>query len=62
MFNPTVFSFGVFADKDGVDIVIGGFVAGDRHAGTDVGKKVECTAKSEIERDVAFSYRGLLRR
>ena len=60
MFDPTVFSFCVFADKDGVDVIIGGFVAGDRDAGTDVGKEVECTAKSEVERNMAFSYRGLL--
>ena len=60
VFDPTVFSFSVFADKDGVDIVVGGLVAGDRHAGTDVGKKAECTAKSEVERDMAFPYWGLL--
>ena len=59
MLDPTVFPFGVLADKDGVDIVIRGFVAGDRHAGADVGKEIECTAKSKIERDMAFSYRGL---
>lgn len=60
MFDPTVFSFGVFTDKDGVDIVIGGFVAGDRNAGTNISKEIECAAKSEVERDMAFSYRGLL--
>ena len=60
MFDPTVFSFGVFADKDGVNIVIRGFVAGDRHAGTDVGEEIERTAKGEVERNMAFSYRGLL--
>lgn len=60
MFDPTVFTLGVFADKDGVDVVIGGFVASDRHAGTDVGKEVECTAKSKVERNMAFSYRRLL--
>ena len=60
MFDPTVLSFGVFADKDGVDIVIGGFVAGDRDAGTDVGKEIKGTTKSEIERDMSFSYWRLL--
>ena len=59
MLDPTVFSFGVFADKDGVDIVIGGFVAGDRNARTDIRKEIECTAESKIERDMAFPYRGL---
>lgn len=60
MFDPTIFSFGILTDKDGVDVVIGGFIAGDRYAGTDVGKKVECTAKCEVEGDMAFSYRSLL--
>lgn len=60
MFDPTIFSLGIFTDKDGVDVVIGGFVAGDRYAGTDVGKEVECTAKGEVEGDMAFSYRSLL--
>ena len=59
MLDPTVFSFGVFADKDGVDIVIGGFVASDRNAGTDICEEVECTAESKIERDMAFAYRSL---
>ena len=61
MFNSAVFSFGILPDQNGVDVVIGSFVAGDRNAGTYVGKKIECTAKSEIERDVAFSDRSLVR-
>ena len=60
VFDPTIFSFGIFTDKDGVDVVIGGFVAGDRYAGTDVGKEVERTAKGEVEGDMAFSYWSLL--
>ena len=60
MFDPTVFSFSIFADKDGVNIVIRGFVASDGHAGTDVGEEIECTAKSEVERDMTLSNRGLL--
>ena len=60
MFNSTVFSFGVLPDQNSVDVVIGSLVAGDRNTGTDVSKKVECTAKSEIERDMAFSDRSLV--
>lgn len=60
MLNPTIFSFGIFTNKDRVDVIIWGFVAGDGYAGTDVGKEVESTAKGEVERDMAFSYRSLL--
>lgn len=60
MFDSTVFSFGIFTDKDGVDIVIRGFVTGDRNTGTDISKEIERAAKSEVERHMAFSYRGLL--
>jgi len=53
-----VFSFGVLTDEDGVDIVVGGLVAGNRFAGTQVGEKVECAAECQVERDVALANRG----
>ena len=54
-----VFALGVFADEDRVNIVVGGFVAGDGLAGADVGEKVEGAAKGEVERDMAFTDWGL---
>lgn len=53
--DARVFTFGVFTDQDGVDVVVGGLEACDGAAGTDVGKEVEGAAESEVERDVAFS-------
>ena len=55
VFDARVFAFGVFADEDCVDVVVGGFVAGDGFAGTDVCEEVECAAEGEIEGDVAFA-------
>ena len=56
-----VLAFGVFPDKHGVDVVVGGFVAGDGFAGADVGEEVECAAEGEIQGDVAFADRCLCR-
>ena len=58
MFDAGVFAFGVFADEDGVDVVVGGFVAVDALAGPHVGEEVESAAEGEVERDVAFADRG----
>lgn len=43
MLDSRVLSFGVLADQDGVDVVVGCFVAGYRFAGADVGEEVECS-------------------
>lgn len=53
--NARVFSLGVLADQDGVDIVVGRLVAGDGAAGTDVGEEVEGAAEGEVERDVTLA-------
>jgi len=58
--DAAIFTFGVLTDEDGVDVVVGGFIAGDGFAGPDVGEEVECSAEGEIEGDVAFAYRSLL--
>ena len=57
--DARVFPLGVLADEHRVDVVVGGFVAGDGFAGTDVGEEVECAAKGEIQGDVAFADGGL---
>lgn len=54
--DAAVFAFGVFADEDGVDIVVGGFVAGDGLAWAHVGEEIECAAEGKIKGDVAFAY------
>ncbi len=58
--NARVLAFGVLADQGDVDVVVGGFVAGDGFAGAHVGEEVECSAEGEIEGDVTFAYRGLV--
>ena len=57
--NTRVLALGVLTDQDGVDIVVGGLEAGNRSAGTEVGEKVECSAESKVERDVALANWGL---
>jgi len=47
--DAAVFTFSILTDEDGVDVVVGGFVAGNGFAGADVGKKVESSAESEVE-------------
>lgn len=58
MFDATVFSFGIFSNQDGVDIVVGSLVALDASAGTDVCKEVECASEGQVERDMAFADGG----
>ena len=53
--DTRVLALGVLTDQDGVDIVVGGFVAGDRLAGTQVGEEVECSAERQVEGDMAFA-------
>lgn len=57
--NARVLALGVLADQDGVDVVVGGLVAGNRAAGTQVGEEVECAAEGKVERDVALANGGL---
>ena len=59
VFNARVFSFSVFTDEDGVDVVIGGFVPRDGFTGSYVGEEIECSTESQIERNVAFADWGL---
>lgn len=58
MLNTAVFSFGVFSDQNGVDVVIGCFVALDASAGTHVCEQVEGTTEREVEGDVTFADGG----
>jgi hypothetical protein len=53
--DTRVFTFGVFSDQNCVDVVIRRLVASDRSAGSDVGKEVESTAESKVQRNVAFA-------
>lgn len=59
MLNTGVFALGVFTNENGVDVVVGGFVTGNGFAGPDIGEGVEGAAEGEVERDMAFSDRGL---
>ena len=59
MLDSGVFTLSVFTDEDGVDVVVGGFVTGNGFAGPDIGKEVERAAEGEVERDMAFTDRGL---
>jgi hypothetical protein len=50
-----VFALSVFSDEDGVDIIVGRFIALDGFAWTNVGEEVERSSKCEIEGDVALA-------
>jgi hypothetical protein len=53
--NTTVFSLGVFTDKNGVDIVVRSLVALDRDTRSNVGEQGECPSQSQVEGDVTLS-------
>lgn len=53
--DARVLALGVLADQDGVDVVVGGLVAGDGAAGPQVGEEVEGAAQGQVERDVALA-------
>lgn len=57
--NARVLALGVLSDQDGVDVVVGGLVAGDGAAGSQVGKKVEGSAEGQVEGDMALANGGL---
>ena len=59
MLYTRVFSFSVLPNEDGINIVVGRFVAGDGLAGTNIGEEVEGSTKGKIERDVSFTDRCL---
>ena len=57
--DARVFTLGVLTDEDSVDTIVGGLVALDRLARTDVGEEVEGTTESQVERDVTLANGGL---
>jgi hypothetical protein len=57
--DARVFALGVLADQDGVDVVVGGLVAGDGAAGSQVGEEVERSSQGQVEGDVALANGGL---
>lgn len=57
--NTGVFTLGVLTDQDSVDTVVGGLVAGDGAARTDVGEQVESTAQSKVQGNVTLANGGL---
>lgn len=59
--DARVFSLGVLTDENSVDTVVGGLVALDGLARTDVGEEVEGTTESQVERDVTLANGGLER-
>ena len=57
--DTRVFTLSVLTDQDSVDVVVGGLVASNRAARTDVGEEVEGTTESKVERDVTLSNGSL---
>lgn len=53
--NTRVLSLSVFTNKDGIDVVVGSLEALDGETRTNVGKEVEGSTKSKVERDVSLS-------
>jgi len=53
--NPRIFSFRVFTNENGVDVIVWCLVPGDRNAWADVGKKVESPSKGQVERNMTLS-------
>lgn len=62
MLDARVFTLSVLTDQDGVDIVIGGLVAGDGAAGSQVGEEVESSSQSQVKGDVALANGSLSKR
>lgn len=57
--DTRVFTLSVLTDQDSVDTVVGGLVAGDGAARTDVGEQVESTAQSQVQGNVTLTNGGL---
>jgi hypothetical protein len=58
MFDTGVFTFGVFSDQDGVDILVWGVVTGDGLTWTDVGEQVEGSSQGQVHGGVTFTDWG----
>ena len=56
--NAGVFTLGVLTDQDGVDTIVGGLVASNGAARTDVGEQVEGPAQSQVQGDVTLTDGG----
>lgn len=57
--NTGVFTLGVLTNENSVDVVVGGLVASDGAARTQVGEQVESTAESQVQGDVTLANGGL---
>ena len=55
MLDTRVLSFRVFADENGVDIIIRCFVPGDGNTWPNVGEKVESPSEGQVEGNVTLS-------
>ena len=58
MLDTRVFALSVLSNEDGVDIVVGRFVALDGCAGSDIRKEVEGTTEGQVQGYVAFANCG----
>lgn len=61
MLNARVFTLGVLSDQNGIDVVIGGLVASDGSAGSQVSEEVECSSESKVQGDMSLANGGLER-
>lgn len=59
MLNARVFTLGVLSDQDGVDVIIGGLVASDGSAGSQVSEEIECSSESKVQGDMSLANGGL---
>lgn len=57
--NSGVFTLGVLADEDGVDVLVRSLAPRDGTAWADVGKKVECAAQGKVQGNMAFANGSL---
>jgi hypothetical protein len=55
MLNSRVFTLSIFSDQNCINIIIKGFVTCNRAARSNISKKIESIAESEIQRYIAFS-------
>lgn len=60
--NTGVFTLGVLTDENSVDVIVGGLVASNGAARTQVGEQVESTAESQVQGDVTLANGGLEKR
>ena len=58
MLDTRIFALSVLSNEDGVDIIIGCFVALDGCARSNIRKEVEGTTKGQVEGYVAFANCG----